>query len=67
MGTSGQEGPKDPVRIDVSDVEEVAHWSRVLGCSDAELRAAVAAAGPLAERVRHWLTRQKPPANDPSA
>jgi len=26
----------------------------------------VAAVGPLAERVRHYLERQKPPANDPT-
>jgi hypothetical protein len=53
--------------IDVRDRDEVTQWARLLRCSEAELRGAVARAGPLGERVRHYLARQKPPANDPSA
>jgi hypothetical protein len=66
MGTS-DEGPRDPVMIDVHDGDELRQWARLLRCSEAELRQAVTRAGPLAERVRHYLARQKPPANDPSA
>ena len=61
-----RQGPRDPVRIDLDDPDEVSRWLQSLGCTGAELLAAVAAVGPLADRVRHYLARQKPPANDPS-
>jgi uncharacterized protein DUF3606 len=59
--------PKDPVRIDLEDPQELGRWARALECAPDEVRRAVAAVGPLADRVRHYLARQKPPANDPSA
>jgi len=65
MADPTRQGPRDAVRIDLDDREEVARWAEVLGCTPAELRHAVASVGALAERVRHYLARQKPPANDP--
>ncbi|HEY1328725.1 MAG TPA: DUF3606 domain-containing protein [Casimicrobiaceae bacterium] len=59
-------GPKDPMRVNLNDGDEIEHWTRELGCTPAELGRAVKAVGPLAERVRHYLARQKPPANDPT-
>lgn len=59
-------GPKDPMRVNLNDGDEVAYWIAELDCSAAELGRAVQAVGPLAERVRHYLARQKPPANDPT-
>ena len=58
--------PKDPLRINLNDGDEVDYWTEEFGCSATELGRAVKAAGPLADRVRHYLERQKPPANDPT-
>ncbi|HTI45222.1 MAG TPA: DUF3606 domain-containing protein [Casimicrobiaceae bacterium] len=60
------QGPKDPMRVDLSDQDDVRYWTTALGCTRGDLGQAVAAVGPLAERVRHYLERQKPPANDPT-
>jgi hypothetical protein len=59
-------GPKDPVRVDLSDLDEVRYWTSALECTRCELGRAVEAVGPLAERVRHYFTRQRPAANDPT-
>ena len=59
-------GPRDPVRVDLSDNDEVLYWVRELGCTPGELGRAVREVGSLADRVRHYLERQKPPANDPT-
>jgi hypothetical protein len=54
------------MRVDLSDAEEVFYWVRELGCTPGELGRAVREVGSLADRVRHYLERQKPPANDPT-
>jgi hypothetical protein len=59
-------GPKDPVRVDLTDLDEVRYWTAALECTRGELGRAVEAVGPLAERVRHYFTRHRPPANDPT-
>ena len=66
MANEPTQGPKDPMRVNLNDGEEIDYWTAALGCSPAELGAAVKAVGPLAERVRHYFERQKPPANDPT-
>lgn len=66
MASVSAHGPKDPMRVDLHDGEEVDYWTAELGCTPVELGRAVKAVGPLAERVRHYLARHKPPANDPT-
>lgn len=67
MASGPAHGPKDPMRVNLNDGDEVDYWTAELRCTPAELGRAVKAVGPLAERVRHFLARQKPPANDPTA
>lgn len=66
MPRGAAHGPKDPMRVNLDDSDEVFYWIEALGCTPVELGRAVHAVGPLAERVRHYLERQKPPANDPT-
>ena len=54
------------MRVDLDDRDEVLYWVRELGCTRAQLDRAVREVGTLSERVRHYLERQKPPANDPT-
>lgn len=44
-------------RIDIERENEVREWSRSLGCSDAELLAAVEAVGNSVSNVREYLRR----------
>ncbi|GAA4341975.1 hypothetical protein GCM10023165_23270 [Variovorax defluvii] len=50
-----QRGPQDRSRINVSEIHELRYWTQTLGVSEAQLRAAVAAAGTSAEAVRRYL------------
>ncbi len=51
--------PLDPGRVNTMDPVEVAYWCRELGCSEAELAAAVAAVGDHVAEVRaHLATRR---------
>ena len=43
--------------INLDEVSEVLHWSRRLGCSEDQLRAAMSAVGPNAADVRRYLRR----------
>lgn len=48
-------GSPDVDRIDLSDPDEVRNWCKSLGVTEAALRAAVAAAGTHAPKVRDYL------------
>ncbi|HJS02077.1 DUF3606 domain-containing protein [Variovorax sp. WS11] len=48
-------GPQDRSRINVSETHELRYWTKELGVSEAQLRAAVAAAGTSVEAVRQYL------------
>lgn len=52
--------PLDPGRIDPTDPGAWAWWCHELGCSPAELDAAVAEVGEHVAAVREWLARQHP-------
>ena len=49
----------DNSQIDVNQIGEVIHWCRRLGCTQDQLRTAVATVGPLADDVRSYLGRQR--------
>ena len=66
MNTQRPRGPRDPMRVDLNDSDEVLYWAHELDCTPAELGHAVREVGTLADRVRHYLERQRPPANDPT-
>jgi Protein of unknown function (DUF3606) len=51
-------GPPDRTRINVGEPHEVAYWTKEFGCSEAQLRAAVKAVGPMAASVRNHLNRR---------
>lgn len=45
-------GPADALRINVNEDHELRYWTKALNVSEAELRAAVGAAGVMAKDVR---------------
>jgi hypothetical protein len=45
-------------RIDLSNVDELEHWTGKLGCSAAELRATVARVGPLVDSVVAYMAQE---------
>ncbi|WP_085706881.1 DUF3606 domain-containing protein [Pseudomonas sp. B35(2017)] len=47
--------PEDAKRIDVNDPFEVRNWTSALGCTEAQLKQAVAAVGTYASKVREYL------------
>lgn len=48
-------GPGDRTRINVHEAHELAYWTKTLGVSADELRAAVKAVGVMVEDVRKHL------------
>ena len=50
-------GSPDRDRINLSEDYEVRYWTNALGVSEAQLREAVQAAGPMADAVRRHLGR----------
>jgi len=48
-------GNPDRSRIDINDPDEVRNWTKSLGISKDELQRAVAAVGPVADKVREHL------------
>lgn len=50
-------GGQDRERISLQEEYEVRDWSRSLGCSEADLREAVAEVGHSAEAVRAYLAQ----------
>jgi len=51
-------GPPDRIRINLNEALEVAYWTKELHCSEAQLRDAVKAVGPMADAVRNYLNRR---------
>jgi hypothetical protein len=51
-------GPQDRARINVNEDYELAYWTKELGCTAEELRAAVKAAGVSADAVRAHLKKK---------
>lgn len=49
----------DRTRINTSQEHEVRYWTKELGCSPDELRAAVQAAGNQVEKVRAYVQQRK--------
>jgi hypothetical protein len=54
-----RKGPADPSRIDLEEEYERQYWTKALGVSELELREAVKAAGPSAEKVRALLESKR--------
>ncbi len=52
-----ERGPQDASRIALGEDYEVAYWTKALGVSEEELRAAVGAVGNSADAVRRHLGR----------
>ena len=50
-------GPADAGKINVHEDYEVAYWTKKLGCTKAQLEAAVQAVGPSAAAVQQYLSR----------
>jgi hypothetical protein len=50
-------GPQDRARINVNEDYELAYWTKALGCTADELRAAVKAVGVGADAVRTHLKK----------
>jgi len=50
-------GPSDSWHVDLDEEWELQLWTREFACTETELRAAVAAVGPVAGRVRWHLGR----------
>ena len=49
----------DRSRINTSQDHEIAYWTKALGVSSDELRAAVAAVGSSADKVREYVAGRK--------
>jgi hypothetical protein len=49
----------DRLKIDVRDPWELRWWCRKLGCSEAQLKAAIDAMGAIAGNVRKYLAREQ--------
>jgi hypothetical protein len=52
-------GPRDRERVNVNEPYEVRYWTRRFGCTESELRRAVAAVGVMARDVENYLKRHK--------
>lgn len=52
-------GPGDRARINVNQRHEVTYWTDAFDCTEAELRAAVARVGVMADDVKAELVRVK--------
>jgi hypothetical protein len=52
-------GPADRARVNVNEPYEVRYWTGKFGCTETELRAAVAAAGVMADKVEAYLKQKK--------
>jgi hypothetical protein len=50
----------EPKRINAADGYELIYWKRQLGCTEQQLRAAIAATGPEVEQVRVYLKAHRP-------
>lgn len=48
-------GKQDDIRININQVHEVAYWTKKWGISEAKLKEAVAAVGPMVKDVQKYL------------
>ena len=48
-------GPQDRSRINLDQDFEVSYWTKALGCSEEQLRAAVRNVGASADKVREYV------------
>ncbi|HLA53589.1 MAG TPA: DUF3606 domain-containing protein [Flavitalea sp.] len=48
-------GKQDDIRINVNQPWELRDWSQKLGCTEAKLKEAVKAVGPMVKDVKVWL------------
>jgi hypothetical protein len=51
--------PQDSSRVNVNENYEVPYWTEKFNCSAEQLRKAVDAVGPSAEKVEEWLKNNK--------
>lgn len=47
-----KQGPQDRAQVNVNETHEVRYWTRELGVTEAQLRAAIAEVGTSAQAVR---------------
>jgi hypothetical protein len=47
--------PEDPTKININQDWEITYWCDKLGTSEAKLKAAVKAVGPMTQAVRKYL------------
>jgi hypothetical protein len=45
-------------RINISNLDDIEHWTRKLGCSETELRATVARVGPFVDTVVAYMAQE---------
>jgi len=55
--SSQNRGEPDRSRINVNQEHEVWYWTKALDVTEEELRAAVDAVGPMADKVREYFQR----------
>ena len=67
MADEPEPRPRDGMRIYLENPDDVAYWMKRLGCTAAELGAAVKAVGIVGDRVEAWLKHLRPSANDPES
>jgi hypothetical protein len=48
-------GAPDDLRISITTENEVRFWTKTLDCTEGQMRAAIAAAGPMLKAVRQHL------------
>lgn len=51
-------GPADRSRVNVNEDWERRYWCGQFGCTESQLRAAVQAVGPMAEKVKAHLAKR---------
>jgi hypothetical protein len=59
MADDRSKGPADRSQINLEEEYERQYWTKALGVSELELREAVKAAGPSAEKVRALLESKR--------
>ena len=52
-------GKADDLRINVNEAYELNYWSKKFGCSEAELKKAVQAVGPMVKDVEKYVKKFK--------
>lgn len=54
-------GPADRSRVSVNELSEVKYWRKTFGCTEQQLRQAIAAAGDSAAKVSQYLKSKSTP------